>query len=128
VLFGFQVLGGIATLASIAALPILGAVGFAAAGPVAGSAAAAWQSSLGLVQAGSFFAWCQSAVMGGAAVGGILVTGLAGGGVAVGATIAGALDSKGVGEKIDTKERFLTAWRHDVMNDAVDTSQATSRL
>ncbi|KAA8572340.1 hypothetical protein EYC84_002964 [Monilinia fructicola] len=70
--FGFQVLGGITTVASVATIPILGAVGFSAAGPLAGSTAAAWQSGIGLVQAGSIFAWCQSAAMGGAAVGGLL--------------------------------------------------------
>ncbi|KAG4427631.1 hypothetical protein IFR05_016885 [Cadophora sp. M221] len=108
VLFGLQVVGGISAIASAIALPILGPVGFTAAGPLAGSAAAAWQSSLSIVQGGSIFAWCQSAAMGGAAVGGILVTGLAGGGVAVGATVAGALDTED--EEIpDLKERFLRA-------------------
>jgi len=52
--------------------PALGIIGFSAMGPVAGSAAAAWQSSIGLVQAGSFFAWCQSLAMGGSAAGAIL--------------------------------------------------------
>lgn len=109
ILFGFQVVGGICSLASIVALPILGAVGFGAAGPVAGSAAAAWQSSIGLVEAGSFFAWCQSAAMGGAAVGGILATGLTGAGVAVGATVTGAFD-----DAPDLGEIFLIAWRRDL--------------
>jgi hypothetical protein len=62
--FGLQVTGGILTLASVVALPILGAVGFGAVGPVAGSVAAGWQSGIGLVEAGSLFAWCQSAAMG----------------------------------------------------------------
>ncbi|KAF4626819.1 hypothetical protein G7Y89_g11333 [Cudoniella acicularis] len=101
-LFTAQVLGGIASLASLAVVPVLGLAGFSAAGPVAGSAAAGWQSSVGLVQAGSLFAWCQSVVMGGAAVGGLLVTGLAGAGVAVGATVAGALDGI-VEEKVEGK-------------------------
>ncbi|GMG16903.1 unnamed protein product [Aspergillus oryzae] len=48
---------------------ILGAVGFSAAGPVAASFAAAWQSSIGVVQAGSLFATLQGAAMGGAAAG-----------------------------------------------------------
>ncbi|KAE8454658.1 hypothetical protein EG329_000281 [Mollisiaceae sp. DMI_Dod_QoI] len=112
VLFGFQVAGGILSLASIAALPILGAVGFGAAGPAAGSAAAAWQSSMGLVEAGSFFAWCQSAAMGGAAVGGIWAAGLAGAGVAVGAAVAGAFDGVDTPPS-DLKEKFLIAWRRD---------------
>src|SRR5579862_1216355 len=84
----FQVLGGLRILTDVIALPILGAVGFTAAGPAAGSAAAAWQASIGLVEAGSFFAWCQSAAMGGAAVQGIIATGVAGAGVAGGATFA----------------------------------------
>jgi len=115
VLFGFQVLGGVASLASLIALPILGAVGFAAAGPIAGSAAAGWQASIGLVEAGSLFAWCQSAAMGGAAVGGILATGLTGAGVAVSATVAGALDIVANVEVIpNLKERFLVAWKRDL--------------
>ncbi|RAL06803.1 interferon alpha-inducible IFI6/IFI27 family protein [Aspergillus homomorphus CBS 101889] len=48
---------------------VLGAVGFSASGPVAASFAAAWQSSLGVVQAGSLFATLQGAAMGGAAAG-----------------------------------------------------------
>jgi len=112
ILFGFKVAGSIVSLASIFALPILGAVGFGVAGPVAGSAAAAWQSSIGLVEAGSIFAWCQSAAMGGAAVGGIMATGLAGAGVAVGATVAGAFDDANVPAP-DLKKAFLIAWRRD---------------
>jgi Interferon-induced 6-16 family len=84
----FQVIGGLSILTAAVALPVLGAVGFTAAGPAAGSAAAAWQASIGLVEAGSFFAWCQSAAMGGAAVQGIIATGVAGAGVAGGATFA----------------------------------------
>lgn len=56
----------------------MGAVGFSAAGPVAGSAAAAWQSSIGAIQAGSLFAWCQSAAMGGSALGWIQAGGIVG--------------------------------------------------
>ncbi|RYO76874.1 hypothetical protein DL766_008105 [Monosporascus sp. MC13-8B] len=64
--FGLGVFG-VASLIN----PALGIAGFSAVGPTAGTAAAAWQSSIGLVQAGSFFAWCQSAAMGGAAAGAI---------------------------------------------------------
>ncbi|OJZ79942.1 hypothetical protein ASPFODRAFT_65994 [Aspergillus luchuensis CBS 106.47] len=46
---------------------ILGAIGFSASGPVAGSLAAAWQSSIGEVQAGTLFATLQGAAMGVAA-------------------------------------------------------------
>ncbi|KAF3188063.1 hypothetical protein TWF225_003840 [Orbilia oligospora] len=63
---------GTAKVAAYAAVPVvgyfaapvvLGAVGFSATGPVAGSYAAAWQSSIGVVQAGSTFAALQSAAM-----------------------------------------------------------------
>lgn len=84
--FTAQVVGGVITIASVVVLPVLGAIGFGAGGPVAASAAAAWQSSAGLVQAGSLFSWCQSAAMGGAAVNGIIATGVAGGGVTLAAT------------------------------------------
>lgn len=49
-------------------------MGFSAVGPVAGSFAAGWQASSGLVAAGSLFAFLQSAAMGGAAIG--LFTGI----------------------------------------------------
>ncbi|KAF3181091.1 hypothetical protein TWF106_010830 [Orbilia oligospora] len=61
-----------------AAPVILGAIGFSATGPVAGSYAAAWQSSIGVVQAGSTFAALQSAAM----TGGVSVAGGAVGAVA----------------------------------------------
>jgi hypothetical protein len=57
-----------------AGIPLaLGWAGFSSLGPVAGSSAAAWMSSIavangGGVAAGSLYAWCQSAAMGGAAV------------------------------------------------------------
>ncbi|KAL9127388.1 MAG: hypothetical protein Q9217_003722 [Psora testacea] len=60
---GIQVVGLTLSAASMFAVPILGAVGFTAAGPAAGSAAAAWQGSIGAIQAGSLFAWCQSAAL-----------------------------------------------------------------
>ncbi|GCB25526.1 hypothetical protein AAWM_08411 [Aspergillus awamori] len=46
---------------------ILGAISFSASGPLSGSLAAAWQSSIGAVQAGSPYATLQGAAMGGAA-------------------------------------------------------------
>jgi hypothetical protein len=66
----------------VVAMPIIEAAGFATTDPVAGSAAAAaaWQLSIGLVEAGSLFAWCQSAAMSGAALNGIF--NFAGAGVA----------------------------------------------
>ena len=44
-------------------------MGFGALGPIAGSIATGWQSSLGLVAAGTPFAFLQGAAMGGAAMG-----------------------------------------------------------
>lgn len=57
--FGFQVAGLVVSALSLLAVPILGLIGFTAIGPAAGTAAAGWQASLGIVQAGSLFAWCQ---------------------------------------------------------------------
>ncbi len=78
VLTGLQVVGTTVSVLSFFAVPVLGAVGFTAAGPAAGSAAAAWQSSMGVVKAGSLFSWCQSAAMGGGALSGIQAAGVAG--------------------------------------------------
>ena len=78
VLTGLQVVGATVSVLSFVAVPVLGAVGFTAAGPAAGSAAAAWQASIGAVKAGSLFSWCQSAAMGGGALGGIQAAGVAG--------------------------------------------------
>ncbi|KAJ4406487.1 hypothetical protein N0V85_004505 [Neurospora sp. IMI 360204] len=70
---------------AIVTAPILAALGFGAAGPVAGTAAAAAQAALGNVVAGSAFSIAQSAAMGGygAAIvngavqgAGLLVTGI----------------------------------------------------
>lgn len=71
--------------------PALGIAGFSALGPTAGSAAAAWQSSIGIVQVGSVFAWCQSAAMGGSAAGTIFAAQGAGAGVAGLAALGGIL-------------------------------------
>ncbi|KAF2017303.1 hypothetical protein BU24DRAFT_460366 [Aaosphaeria arxii CBS 175.79] len=60
-------------LSKIAAMPvlagvlsplILGAIGFGAAGPIAGSIAATMQSGMGPIAAGSLFSSLQSAAMG----------------------------------------------------------------
>ncbi|KAL9102143.1 MAG: hypothetical protein Q9163_002674 [Psora crenata] len=77
-LTGIQIVGLTLSAASIWAVPILGAVGFTASGPAAGSLAAGWQASMGAVKAGSLFSWCQSAAMGGSALGGIQAVGAAG--------------------------------------------------
>lgn len=57
---------------------VLPAIGFSAIGPVAQSIAAAWQSSIGIVAAGTPFAFLQSAAMGGAAAGVFYGAGVAG--------------------------------------------------
>ena len=78
VLTGLQIVGTTVSVLSFFAVPALGAIGFTAAGPAAGSAAAAWQGSMGAVKAGSLFSWCQSAAMGGGALGGIQAASVAG--------------------------------------------------
>lgn len=67
--------GGIASAAigGIAAPTVISAAGFGSLGPAAGTAAAAWQASIGNVAAGSLFATLQSAGMGGAAALGAVV-------------------------------------------------------
>ena len=61
--FRLSVLGLMGIITSLTILPFLG---FGVLGPTAGSIAAAWQSSIGNVVAGSLFALFQSAGMGGA--------------------------------------------------------------
>ena len=64
-LFGVNVVGVTIAVASALALPALGVYGLGALGMIGGSLAAAHMSSAGLIQAGSFYAFCQSAAMGG---------------------------------------------------------------
>lgn len=86
-------------------------IGFSAAGPVAGSVAAGWQGSIGLVQAGSLFAWCQSAAMGGAAVTGIIAAGASGLTAAAGATALQALQAGNSTIPAHVlKDKFQKAW------------------
>ncbi|KAI9730422.1 MAG: hypothetical protein M1834_005932 [Cirrosporium novae-zelandiae] len=87
-------------------LPILGAVGFSAIGPVAGSVAAGWQSSIGAVSAGSLFAVCQSAAMGGAVASTIAGVGAAGAGVGIGAAGMGM-----AGNFVERMERMMKVFR-----------------
>ena len=84
--------------------PALGLAGFSAMGPVAGTAATTWQSSIGLVQAGSFFAWCQSAAMGGSAAGAIL------GAQGVGAGAAGLAVLGGMAGDRRNEEAMQVLW------------------
>ena len=58
---------GVTAVAPAATLaPVLGLAGFTAAGPAAASFAAAWQSWIGIVEAGSLFSMLTSIGMGGA--------------------------------------------------------------
>ncbi|KNZ79983.1 hypothetical protein J132_08299 [Termitomyces sp. J132] len=66
ILTAAAVVGAVVT--PFAAAPVLGLVGFSAAGPVAGTLAAGVQAGMGNVVAGSAFALAQSIAMGGAAV------------------------------------------------------------
>ena len=90
-------------LFSLAVLPALSVVGFGPIRPVVGSTAAAWQSSTGLVQAGSFFAWCQGVAMGGAALNGIVASAAVGGRVAAGATLLASLDQAKMMEEVQSR-------------------------
>lgn len=83
--FALQVTGAVVSTAAVIVVPVLGAIGFSAIGPVAGSMAAGWQASIGAVEAGSLFALCQSAAMGGATVG-LATTGVSGAAVALAAS------------------------------------------
>ena len=100
--FGLQVTGIILSTA-LFAVPILGAIGFRSTGPVAGSAAAGWQASIGMVKAGSLFALCQSVATGGAAAG--LVTGIGVGGAAL------ALAAAGLPSPSSLREVFIQRFR-----------------
>ena len=103
---------GVAITAGALAAPwILGAAGFSAAGPVAGSIAAGWQSSLGVVQAGSLFAWCQSAVMGGYAAQTITAASVAGMGIAGAGTGANLLVKQLGKNKVDLQRAFEEGFR-----------------
>lgn len=102
--FALQVTGAVASTAAVVALPILGAIGFSALGPVAGSVAAGWQASIGLVEAGSLFALCQSAAMGGAAAtAGLVTTGVSGAAV--------ALAASGLPSPSNLREAFIRKFR-----------------
>lgn len=110
-LLASQVLGGVALTVSAAAIPVLGLVGFGAAGPIAGSVVAGYQSSVGVVQAGSLFAFCQSVAMGGTAVNGIIACGAAGGGVALVATGGAVAGGKMVLSPEKMKKILLVVYR-----------------
>jgi Interferon-induced 6-16 family len=92
VIAGGALLGGLLGIFAVPA--VLGVVGFGAAGVTAGSAAAALQSSIGSVAAGSLFAGAQSAAAGGLAAGtvaGITAASAAAGGAVAGAAVGAAM-------------------------------------
>ena len=101
--FGFQCAGTLLGIGAAVTVPVLGAAGFGAMGPIAGSSAVAWQASMG-AGVSSLFSWCQSAAMGGAAVNGIIAAGATGGTVALGSTAVGLLTGKPLGKE---KEEML---------------------
>ncbi|KAG9234938.1 hypothetical protein BJ875DRAFT_483683 [Amylocarpus encephaloides] len=93
----------------------LTAAGFGASGVAVGSLAAGVQSSIGLVQVGSIFAWCQSVGAGGGALTVLLGYGYVGIGTALGATLAGVLDgSKTEEEARELNTTFLDTWKLDM--------------
>lgn len=79
-----SIVGGTVVASGVAAYYILPSLGFSAIGPDPGSFAAAWQSSIGIVPAGSMFAITQSLgmtgtgalVIGGTSAGLTLLAGL----------------------------------------------------
>ena len=73
--FALEVASATIGVVAFATIPVLGVIGFSALGPVGGSIAAGWQASIGAVEAGSLFAFCQSAAMGGAAASGLMSAG-----------------------------------------------------
>ena len=111
------IIGGVTIFSLACATPaILGAVGFSAIGPVAGSAAAAWQASTGSVVAGSLFPFLQSAAMGGAAMGVFTGMGAAGAVVAIAAGLASPETQERVGEIVETVRGFSEG----VVNEVTD--------
>ena len=99
---------------ALAAPAMLGAAGFGILGPAANSLAAGWQSSTGLVQAGSLFAWCQSAAMGGAAASTIATAGFLGAGVTASATAVLSLGNQfSKSEATMLLEKYQTVFRRN---------------
>ncbi|KAH8994542.1 hypothetical protein EDB92DRAFT_1849784 [Lactarius akahatsu] len=90
-------------LTPIVAPVFLGIVGFGAAGPIAGTAAAAIQAGIGNVAAGSLFATAQSVAMGGSIPTVITAIG-AGVGAAIGAGAGDADDPPENEENADNED------------------------
>jgi hypothetical protein len=107
VCFALQVTGAVVVTAALITVPILGAIGFSAIGPVVGSVAAGWQASIGIVEAGSLFALCQSVAMGGAAAAGLATTGVSGAAV--------ALAASGLPSPSNLRDTFICRFREGSM-------------
>jgi hypothetical protein len=103
--FALQSVGVVLSTAALACPPLLAAAGFGALGPVAGSGAAAWQASIGAVEAGSLFAWCQSVAMGGAAINGVFAAGAAGAGLMGAGALGGLIE--GHGDRLEAAEQDI---------------------
>ncbi|KAM5436560.1 hypothetical protein MferCBS31731_005838 [Microsporum ferrugineum] len=91
--FCLAVPGALLTLTPVLGPMTLGAFGFTAIGPAAGSLAAMWHASIGNAAAGSVFAWCQSAAMGGGAASLFNAAGAVGAGI-LGSTAAQAMSGR----------------------------------
>jgi hypothetical protein len=77
--------------------------------------AAAWQSSIGIVQGGSLFAFLTSAGAGGAATAVFMATGVAGASLFAAATGAGLFDAaRNETEVVVLRNHFLEVWRRDL--------------
>ena len=115
----------------MAAPAALAAYGFGALGPTAASWAAGWQAGMGgVVQAGSTFAWCQSAAMGGAAAASFttMVTTMGVAGTAgFAAASVGAMLS-GTGEKELWFRRFQEAVGRDLQGGDCKQGSQMARL
>ncbi|KAK6537449.1 hypothetical protein TWF694_011635 [Orbilia ellipsospora] len=123
VAIGTTIAGGVVLAVGLCAPLILPAIGFGAAGVGAGTAAAAWQSAIGLVEAGSLFAVLQSAGAGGAAgAAAITAVGIGGASTAVTAGAAGIVAGTVEANALKDEDRFalfLTVVRkRPVENDA----------
>jgi hypothetical protein len=85
-LFALQVTGAVTSTMAFITVAVLSAIGFSAVGLTAGMAAAVWQSSISLVNAGSLFVFCRSVAMGGVAAAGLASAGASAGALVIAAS------------------------------------------
>ncbi|KAF3903172.1 hypothetical protein ABW21_db0209469 [Orbilia brochopaga] len=98
---GTAIAGTLVGGAALMAPAAIGLLGFGSAGVGAGTFAAGWQASIGLVPAGSLFAFLQSAGAGGAALG--VISQIAVGGIGTGAGAAAVSYLAGAAEECNGK-------------------------